>query len=44
MIRATEIAEKAIPDLIDINFGCPVRKVTNKGAGAAMLRDVPKMI
>jgi len=44
MIRATEIAEQAGPDLIDINFGCPVRKVTNKGAGAAMLRDVPKMI
>lgn len=44
MIRATEIAEQANPDLIDINFGCPVRKVTNKGAGAAMLKDVPKMI
>lgn len=44
MIRATEIAEEARPDLIDINFGCPVRKVTNKGAGAAMLNDVPRMI
>jgi len=44
MIRATEIAEEAKPDLIDINFGCPVRKVTNKGAGAAMLQDIPKMI
>lgn len=44
MIRATEIATAAKPDLIDINFGCPVRKVTGKGAGAAMLRDVPKMI
>ncbi|MCK4569669.1 MAG: tRNA dihydrouridine synthase DusB [Bacteroidales bacterium] len=44
MIRATEIAEQANPDLIDINFGCPVRKVTNKGAGAAMLQDIPKMI
>jgi len=44
MIRATEIAEQAKADLIDINFGCPVRKVTNKGAGAAMLKDVPKMI
>jgi len=43
MIRATEIAEAAKPDLIDINFGCPVRKVTNKGAGAAMLQDVSKM-
>ncbi len=44
MIRATQIAEEANPDLIDINFGCPVRKVTNKGAGAAMLKDVPGMI
>ena len=44
MIKATEIAEQAKPDLIDINFGCPVRKVTGKGAGAAMLQDVPKMI
>jgi tRNA-dihydrouridine synthase B len=44
MIRATEIAAQARPDLIDINFGCPVRKVTGKGAGAALLRDVPKMI
>ena len=44
MIRATEIAGQARPDLIDLNFGCPVRKVTNKGAGAAMLLNVPKMI
>lgn len=44
MVRATRIATEAKPDLIDINFGCPVRKVTNKGAGAAMLRDVPKMV
>ena len=44
MIRATEIAAQAKPDLIDINFGCPVRKVTSKGAGAAMLRDIPRMI
>jgi nifR3 family TIM-barrel protein len=44
MIKATEIAEQANPDLIDINFGCPVRKVISKGAGAAMLQDVPKMI
>ena len=44
MIKATEIAEQANPDLIDINFGCPVRKVTSKGAGAAMLLNVPKMI
>lgn len=44
MIMATEIAEQAGPDLIDINFGCPVRKVTARGAGAAMLRDIPKML
>ncbi|MEN8225064.1 MAG: tRNA dihydrouridine synthase DusB [Bacteroidota bacterium] len=44
MIRATEIAEQAGPDLIDLNFGCPVRKVVSKGAGAAMLQDIPKMI
>ena len=44
MKRAVEIAEKAEPDLIDINFGCPVRKVVNKGAGAAMLKDIPQMI
>ncbi len=37
-------AEKANPDLIDINFGCPVKKVVSKGAGAAMLRNVPLMI
>jgi len=44
MRRAVEIAEVVQPDLIDINFGCPVKKVVNKGAGAAILRDVPKMI
>ena len=44
MIRATEIADQARPDLIDINWGCPVRKVTNKGGGAGMLRDIDKML
>ena len=44
MIKATRIAETANPDLIDINFGCPVRKVTGKGGGAAMLKDPEKMI
>jgi len=44
MIRATELAEEAKPDLIDINYGCPVRKVVNKGAGAALMKDVYKMI
>jgi len=44
MQRATELAEESKPDLIDLNFGCPVRKVVNKGAGAALLLDIDKMI
>lgn len=44
MVMATRIAEQAGPDLIDINFGCPVRKVVSKGAGAAMLQDIPAMV
>ena len=44
MIKATEIADAAKPDLIDINFGCPVKKVTCKGAGAGILLDIPKMV
>jgi nifR3 family TIM-barrel protein len=44
MIRCTEIIDAANPDIIDINFGCPVKKVTNKGAGAGILRDIPKMV
>jgi len=44
MIKAAHIAEEANPDLIDINFGCPVKKVIRKGAGAAMLRNIPLMI
>ncbi len=44
MVEAALIAEKAGPDLIDINFGCPVKKVAGKGAGAGLLRDVPKML
>ncbi|HBH05734.1 MAG TPA: tRNA dihydrouridine synthase DusB [Flavobacteriales bacterium] len=43
MLKATEYVERAEPELLDINFGCPVKKVTNKGAGAGILRDVPKM-
>ncbi|MCX6234829.1 MAG: tRNA dihydrouridine synthase DusB [Bacteroidetes bacterium] len=44
MVAATRIAEKANPDLIDLNFGCPVRKVVSKGSGAALLKDIPKML
>ncbi len=43
MIRAARIAEEAGPDMIDINWGCPVKKVINKGAGAGMLKDADKM-
>ena len=44
MVEAACIAEKAAPEIIDINFGCPVTKIANRGAGAGMLRDVPKMV
>ena len=44
MADAARIAESVKPDIIDINFGCPVKKVAGKGAGAGLLRDVPKMI
>ncbi|MBO4955507.1 MAG: tRNA dihydrouridine synthase DusB [Muribaculaceae bacterium] len=44
MAQAAMIAEQADPDVIDINFGCPVKKVAGKGAGAGLLRDVPKML
>lgn len=44
MVEAARIVEEARPDIIDINFGCPVKKVAGKGAGAGMLRDVPKML
>ena len=44
MVEAARIVEEARPDLLDINFGCPVKKVAGKGAGAGMLRDVPKML
>ena len=44
MVEAARIVEQAQPDVIDINFGCPVKKVAGKGAGAGMLRDIPKML
>ena len=44
MVEAAKIAEQAAPDILDINFGCPVKKVAGKGAGAGMLRDIPKML
>jgi len=44
MAEAARIVETAHPDFIDINFGCPVKKVAGKGAGAGLLRDVPKML
>ncbi|MCM1004924.1 MAG: tRNA dihydrouridine synthase DusB [Prevotella sp.] len=44
MVDAAKIVEQAGPDIIDINFGCPVKKVAGKGAGSGMLRDVPKLL
>lgn len=44
MVEAARIVEQAAPDIIDLNFGCPVKKVASKGAGAGMLRDIPKML
>lgn len=43
MAEAARIVEKAKPDLVDINYGCPVKKVACKGAGAGILQDLPKM-
>lgn len=42
--EAAQIAEQANPEIIDLNFGCPVKKVAGKGAGAGLLRDIPKML
>lgn len=44
MADAARIAEEAHPDILDINFGCPVKRVAGKGAGAGLLQDVPKML
>lgn len=44
MVEAAKIVEEAHPDIIDLNFGCPVKKVAGKGAGAGMLRNIPLML
>ncbi len=44
MVEAAKIVEQARPDLIDINFGCPVKKVAGKGAGAGMLQNIPLLL
>ncbi len=44
MVQAAKYAEEANPDIIDINFGCPVKKVAEKGAGSGILNDIPKMV
>jgi nifR3 family TIM-barrel protein len=44
MVEAALIAQEANPEMIDINFGCPVRKIANRGAGAGMLRNLPLML
>lgn len=44
MVKAAQYAERANPDIIDINYGCPVKKVVAKGAGSGILNDIPKMV
>lgn len=44
MVEAAKIVETAHPDVLDLNFGCPVKKVAGKGGGAGLLRDIPKML
>jgi len=44
MLKSVEIVEKSNPDIIDINFGCPVKKVVSKGAGAGILKDIDLMV
>ena len=44
MVEAARIVEQAGPDIIDLNFGCPVKKVASKGAGAGMLQNIPKLL
>lgn len=44
MVKAARFAEEADPDIIDINYGCPVKKVAEKGAGSGILNDIPRMV
>ena len=44
MVEAARIVEQAHPDILDLNFGCPVKRVAGKGAGAGMLQNIPKML
>ena len=44
MVKAAQFAEEANPDIIDINYGCPVKKVADRGAGSGILNDIPKMV
>jgi len=44
MVEAAKIVEEAQPDILDLNFGCPVKRVAVKGAGAGMLQNIPKML
>ncbi|MGE5421287.1 MAG: tRNA dihydrouridine synthase DusB [Chloroflexota bacterium] len=44
MVEAAKIAEEARPEIIDINFGCPVKKIANRGAGSGMLRNIPLLL
>ena len=44
MVEAARVAESARPDVIDINFGCPVKKIANRGAGSGIMKDVPLMV
>ena len=44
MVEAAKIVEQVSPDVIDLNFGCPVKKVASKGAGSGMLRNIPLML
>ncbi len=44
MVEAAKIVAQAKPELLDLNFGCPVKKIANRGAGAGMLKDIPKLV